>query len=232
MTKETEGEVVGGIARVTSGNSPGGSGWKSVVMTVWSAVREKTLHAGTVATCFTILYVLFFAPVLFSRRLLGAGDALIYYLPNFIRGITFWDPLLWGGFPVAADPQAMTWYPLSILFAALGSWNGFVAAAWIPLPIWTVESLVGGVKAVWIAVGTCRVGCRKGGRRSAVAAVVQSRDEAARAHGARHHGPTDPSADPAGPPGLRRSNPGGGRLARRREVQPHRGIRCSTIAHC
>jgi hypothetical protein len=43
----------------------------------------------------------------------------------------FWDPLLLSGFPVAADPQAMTWYPLSWIFSLLGSWNGFVLSAYV-----------------------------------------------------------------------------------------------------
>ena len=96
----------------------------------WSPVRGTTIHVVSVVAGYSALYVLFFAPVLFSGRLLGAGD-LILYLPNFIRGITFWDPLLWGGFPVAADPQAMTWYPPSILFSALGSWNGLILSAYV-----------------------------------------------------------------------------------------------------
>ena len=172
-----------------------------------SPVLKTAIHVVSVAACYSALYVLFFAPVLFTGRLLGAGD-LIYYLPNFIRGATFWDPLLFGGFPVAADPQAMTWYPLSILFAALGSWNGFVvsayvlascftygyvhtltgsrlaaavsgtvygmsgfmmaslghativhAAAWMPLLIWSLESLVGGFKVLWVVVGTVAAAC-------------------------------------------------------------------------
>jgi Bacterial membrane protein YfhO len=50
---------------------------------------------------------------------------------GFILGIAFWDPLVMGGFPIAADPQAMSWYPISTLFSALGSWNGFVLSAYV-----------------------------------------------------------------------------------------------------
>jgi hypothetical protein len=71
-------------------------------------VLKTAIHVVSVAACYSALYVLFFAPVLFTGRLLGGGD-LIQYLPDFIRSATFWDPLLFGGFPVAADPQAMTW---------------------------------------------------------------------------------------------------------------------------
>jgi len=204
MTVGVEGELVEGGTQATGQSSLR----VDAPMSAWLAVRERTLHAGSVAASFTLLYVLFFAPVLFSGRLLAPGDALVYYLPNFILNAAFWDPLIMGGFPVAADPQAMTWYPVSILFSALGSWNGFVlsayvlassftygyvysltgsrlaaavsgiaygtsgfmmahlghtsivhAAAWMPLLIWSLESLVGSFKVFWLVVGAVAAAC-------------------------------------------------------------------------
>ncbi len=111
---------------VTCADSARSSGRTGTLMSARSPVLETAIHVVSVAGCYSALYAIFFAPVLFTGRLLGAGDALLYYLPHFLVGTAFWDPLLMGGFPVAADPQAMSWYPLSILFAALGSWNGFV----------------------------------------------------------------------------------------------------------
>ena len=115
---------------VTCADGPRRVGGAATVPSAWSLVRGTAIHVVSVVACYSALYILFFAPVLFNGRLLGAGD-LIYYLPNFIRGTALWDPLLLGGFPVAADPQAMTWYPLSMLFAARGSWNGFVVSAYV-----------------------------------------------------------------------------------------------------
>jgi len=99
-TTGNEGKGVEEIAQVASRKRPSGSGRKGAVSTIWSATHGKTLLAGTVVICFTVLYILFFAPVLFSGRLLGSGDAIHYYLPNFIIGIAFWNPLLIGGFPL------------------------------------------------------------------------------------------------------------------------------------
>ncbi len=91
----------------------------------------KAIHAFGVIAFYSGLYLIFFSPVIFSNRLLAPGDGVHYYLPNFYLGKMFWDPLILSGFPVAADPQAMTWYPLSWMFSLLGSWNGFVLSAYV-----------------------------------------------------------------------------------------------------
>ena len=70
---------------------------------------------------FTLLYVLFFAPVLFSNRLLAPGDGIIYFLPNFASPRVFWDPTIWGGFPAVGDSQLMLWYPPAIIFSLFGA---------------------------------------------------------------------------------------------------------------
>ncbi|MBW4540341.1 MAG: YfhO family protein [Myxacorys chilensis ATA2-1-KO14] len=60
------------------------------------------------------------------------GDALAYYLPAFSSPRTLWTPLLFSGFPIAADPQIQTWYPLSLLFSLLPhAWNSFVICAYV-----------------------------------------------------------------------------------------------------
>lgn len=91
----------------------------------------QVLHALGIVAFYSGLYLIFFSTVIFSGRLLAPGDGIHYYLPNFYLGKMFWDPLLLSGFPVSADPQAMTWYPLSWIFSLLGSWNGFVLSAYV-----------------------------------------------------------------------------------------------------
>jgi hypothetical protein len=108
---KTEDEGAERRTPVACADAPRRAGGAATATSASLMAQKTAIHVVSVAACCSALYVLFFAPVLFADRLLGAGDALIYYLPNFIRGITFWDPLLFGGFPVAADPQAMTWYP-------------------------------------------------------------------------------------------------------------------------
>jgi len=91
----------------------------------------QTYHALEIVGFYLGLYLIFFSPVIFSGRLLAPGDGIRYYLPNFYLGKMFWDPLLLSGFPVAADPQAMTWYPLSWIFSLFHEWNGFVISAYV-----------------------------------------------------------------------------------------------------
>jgi len=81
---------------------------------------------------FTALYTLFFFPVIFSDRLLAPSDGLIYYVPAFYSPRVLWTNLILSGFPVAADPQVETWYPLSLLFSLIpNSWNVFFISAYI-----------------------------------------------------------------------------------------------------
>jgi hypothetical protein len=95
-------------------------------MKPWGA---KSIHALLVTAFYSMLYVFFFSPVIFSGRLFPNDG--FYHLPNFYLGKMFWDPLVLSGFPMAADPSAMTWYPLSWIFSSLGSWNGFVLSAYV-----------------------------------------------------------------------------------------------------
>ena len=82
---------------------------------------------------FSILYIVFFSSALFSGGvLLAPGDGLPLNLPNFYSRKVLWDTLLFGGFPMFADPQIMMWYPLARLFSHIpGSWNVFILLAYI-----------------------------------------------------------------------------------------------------
>ncbi len=82
---------------------------------------------------FTLLYVLFFSPILFSDRLLAPGDGIIYFLPNFAAPRVLWDTSIWGGFPAAGDAQLMLWYPPALFFSLFGvsAYQPFVLAAYV-----------------------------------------------------------------------------------------------------
>jgi hypothetical protein len=81
---------------------------------------------------FTVLFVLFFSPIIFTGYLLAPNDGLNYSLPNFYSPRTLWTNLLFSGYPVAADPQAQTWYPLAFLFSLFpNSWNAYMISAYV-----------------------------------------------------------------------------------------------------
>lgn len=90
-------------------------------------------HALAVLAAYALLYVLFFAPVLFSNRLLAPGDGISYFLPSFAAPPALWDASVWGGFPAVGDIQLMLWYPPARLFALFGAhgYQPFVLAAYV-----------------------------------------------------------------------------------------------------
>jgi hypothetical protein len=95
------------------------------------STKRALLHALLVLLGYTLLFVLFFAPVLFSDYLLAPGDGILYFLPNFYARRVWWDASVWGGFPAFADSQLMMWYPPAILFALVKSWNAFLLSAYV-----------------------------------------------------------------------------------------------------
>lgn len=95
--------------------------------------RPQLKHALFVTGAYAFLYLLFFAPVIFSNRLLAPGDGIIYFVPNFAAARVFWDPTIWGGFPAVGDAQLMLWYPPALfcsLFGAAG-YQLFVLMAYV-----------------------------------------------------------------------------------------------------
>ena len=95
--------------------------------------RSSFKHALVVLTSFALLYILFFAPVIFSNRLLAPGDGIIYFLPNFVAPHVLWDTTIWGGFPAVGDAQLMLWYPPALFFSLFGAagYQPFVLAAYV-----------------------------------------------------------------------------------------------------
>ncbi len=100
-------------------------------------VERAARHALPVLLFYSLLFTLFFSPVLFRGSYLAPGggrlgDALLYHLTYFESPKLFWDGLLGLGLPMTADPQVMAWYPPSMLLSLVpGGWNLFVLAAYV-----------------------------------------------------------------------------------------------------
>ncbi|MDT5124235.1 MAG: hypothetical protein QOC96_3717 [Acidobacteriota bacterium] len=97
-----------------------------------------SLHQRSIRHClfvllfFSLLFTIFFSPVLFHNSLLAPADGLLYHLAYFQSKKVFWDTLLSSGFPMTADPQVMAWYPPSLLLSLFpGLWNVFVVSAYV-----------------------------------------------------------------------------------------------------
>lgn len=92
---------------------------------------RAAIHGAAVAAAFTLLFAAFFSPIWSRDRLLAPGDGFMQYLPVFQTQPGLWTPLLFGGFPAAADPQMQTFYPLARLLALGGAWNTYVVSAYV-----------------------------------------------------------------------------------------------------
>jgi len=69
---------------------------------------------------------------LFSEKLLAPGDGITYFLPALYSAKTLWTDLIFAGYPIAAEPQNQTWYPLSFLFNSSPQlWNAYVVIAYV-----------------------------------------------------------------------------------------------------
>ena len=95
-------------------------------------ITPATRHAALVLLGYTLFFTLFFAPVLFSARVLAPGDGISYFLPSYYVRPTFWDASIWGGFPAVADAQRMFWYPPALLLSQIPrSWDLFIVSAYV-----------------------------------------------------------------------------------------------------
>ena len=99
--------------------------------------KNPHLHYLLAFFFYLLLYLIFFAPVWGQDKIFLVGsDHLLQNLPNFFLPKTLWTNELQGGFPVAADPQVASWYPISYLLKWLitspgMAWNLFVISAYI-----------------------------------------------------------------------------------------------------
>src|SRR5258705_10636 len=95
--------------------------------------RKLFKEALAVLLCYSLVYLVFFSPVLFSNRLLAPGDGIIYFLPNFAAPRVLWETMIWGGFPSVGDTQLMLWYPPALLFSLFGAvgYQPFLLAAYV-----------------------------------------------------------------------------------------------------
>lgn len=101
------------------------------------APQTSFRHALYVLLFFSILFAVFFSPVIFHGQLLAPGgsrlgDGLLSHLAYYLSPKIAWDPLLANGFPMTADSQAMSWYPPSLILSQFpGTWNIFVISAFV-----------------------------------------------------------------------------------------------------
>ncbi len=78
-------------------------------------VRGWMVRSAIVFSAYAILTAVILAPVAFGGKTLLSHDNLLGYYPLFVfKGL--WNGALQGGFPLFADPQSQTFFPLAYFF--------------------------------------------------------------------------------------------------------------------
>ncbi len=72
-------------------------------------------HFVIAAGGYFLLFCAIFSRIVLSGRILATGDGFFHALPAFHTALRLWSPEIFSGYPVAADPQNMFWYPFSLL---------------------------------------------------------------------------------------------------------------------
>lgn len=81
---------------------------------------------------YLFVFVIFFSPSILSSQVLAPGDGLTQSIPAYYGKRELWSTMLFGGFPIAADPTTMTWYPVALIFNLFRiPWNGFIISAYV-----------------------------------------------------------------------------------------------------
>ena len=77
-------------------------------------------------------FTAFFWQSLTTGELIAPSDALDFGVAGYQAAPSLWTQGLYSGYPIAADPQSLIFYPLLELFRVLGiGWNLFMVAPFI-----------------------------------------------------------------------------------------------------
>jgi len=87
---------------------------------------------GVAFVGYSLFFLGFFAQSLRGANEIAPGDALDFGLSTFLSPTTVWTDAMYSGYPIIADPQALSWYPIFHLMRALGlSWTLFEIAGYV-----------------------------------------------------------------------------------------------------
>jgi hypothetical protein len=76
------------------------------------------------------LYGAFFWKSLASGDYIAPSDSLDFGVSAYLSPLALWTEAMYSGYPIAADPQSLTWYPvLRLLRLAGADWNIFLISA-------------------------------------------------------------------------------------------------------
>ena len=94
-------------------------------------LRDARAFAAALAG-YAAFYGGFFLRSLLSGNLIAPSDSLDFGVAAYLSRPMLWTGAMFSGYPIAADPQSLTWYPLLHLFRLAGlDWNLFLISAYV-----------------------------------------------------------------------------------------------------
>src|SRR5688572_13593319 len=79
-----------------------------------------------------LFYGTFFLQAFLSGNYIAPSDSFDFGVAAYLAPAALWTQGMYSGYPIAADPQGLTWYPVLQLFRALGvDWNVFLTSAYV-----------------------------------------------------------------------------------------------------
>lgn len=92
-------------------------------------LRDVRAFAAALSA-FAALYGGFFWKSLASGDYIAPSDSLDFGVSAYLSPLALWTEGMYSGYPIAADPQSLTWYPvLRLLRLAGADWNIFLISA-------------------------------------------------------------------------------------------------------
>ena len=93
---------------------------------------QETRACAAALLLYGAFYSAFFLKSLLSGNYIAPSDSLDFGVAAFLSSPALWTQGMYSGYPIAADPQALTWYPVLHFFRLLGlDWNGFLISAYV-----------------------------------------------------------------------------------------------------
>lgn len=93
---------------------------------------RETRACAAALLLYSAFYTAFFLKSLLSGNFIAPSDSLDFGVAAFLSSPALWTQGMYSGYPIAADPQALTWYPVLHLFRLLGlDWNNFLLSAYV-----------------------------------------------------------------------------------------------------
>jgi hypothetical protein len=97
-----------------------------------AAARRDSVRLVAAFVGYSVFYGTFFLQSFLSGNYIAPSDSLDFGVADYLSPPTYWTDGMYSGYPIAADPQSLTWYPVMQVFRAIGAdWNLFLIAAYV-----------------------------------------------------------------------------------------------------